>query len=98
MTTIYLSAALVFASLCIVLCVSAWKHKEIAKKEAEILKIDLEDPDKKYEISRGELFGVYYVNMILSDESRVVIKAFGDEDEDYNRRCAEELLDMLNAR
>ena len=101
MTTIYLSAALVFASLCIVLCVSAWNYKEIAKKEtreAEILKIDLEDTDKKYEIRRGEFFGVYYVNMILSDYSRVVIKAFGDEDEDYNRRCAEELLDMLNAR
>ena len=101
MTTIYLLAAVVYASLCIFLCVSAWNYKEIAKKEtreAEILKIDLEDPYKKYEISRGDFFGVYYVNMILSDDSRVVIKAFDDEDEDYNRRCAEELLDMLNAR
>lgn len=101
MTTIYLIAAVVFAILCIVLYVSAWNYKEIAKKEtreAEILKIDLEDPDKKYEIRRGELFGEYYVNMILSDDSRVVIKAFDDGDEDYNRRCAEELLDMLNAR
>ena len=101
MTTIYLSAALVFASLCIVLCVLAWNYKEIAKKEtreAEKLKIDLRDPYKKYEIRRGEYFDVYYVNMILSDYSRVVIKAFDDGDEDYNRRCAEELLDMLNAR
>lgn len=101
MTTIYLIAAVVFASLCIVLCVSAWNYKEIAKKEtreAEILKINLEYPVKKYEIRRGEPFGVYYVNMILSDDSRVVIKAFDDGDEDYNRRCAEELLDMLNAR
>lgn len=103
MTTIYLIAAVVFASLCIVLCVSAWNYKEIAKKEtleAEILKIDLKGPYKKYEIRRGELFGVnaYYVNMILSDDSRVVIRAFDDGDEDYNRRCAEELLDMLNAR
>lgn len=101
MTTIYLIAAVVYASLCIFLCVSAWNNKEIAKKgtrEAEILKIGLEDPYKKYEIRRGESFGVYYVNMILSDDSRVVIKAFDDGDEDYNRRCAEELLDMLNAR
>lgn len=103
MTTIYLIATVVFASLCIVLCVSAWNYKEIAKKEtreAEILKIDLKGPYKKYEIRRGELFGVnvYYVSMILSDDSRVVIKAFDDGDEDYNRRCAEELLDMLNAR
>lgn len=101
MTTIYLIAAVVFASLCIVLCGAAWNYKEIAKKEtceAEILKTELEDPYKKYEIRRGEIFGVYYVNMILSDDSRVVIKAFDDGDEDYNRRCAEELLDMLNAR
>ena len=27
-----------------------------------------------------------------------VIKLFTDPDQDYNRRCAEELLDMLNAR
>ena len=27
-----------------------------------------------------------------------VIKLFSDPDQDYNRRCAEELLDMLNAR
>lgn len=103
MTTIYLSAALVFASLCIVLCVSAWNYKEIAKmktREAVKLKIELDNLFKKYEIRRGKLFGVnaYYVNMILSDDSRVVIKAFYDGDEDYNRRCAEELLDMLNAR
>ena len=28
----------------------------------------------------------------------VLIKLFTDLDQDYNRRCAEELLDMLNAR
>ena len=28
----------------------------------------------------------------------VLIKLFTDPDQDYNRRCAEELLDMLNAR
>lgn len=103
MTTIYLIAAVVFASLCIVLCVSAWNYKEIAKKEtreAVILKRDLANPYKKYEIRRGKLFGVnvYYVSMILSDDRRAIIKAFDDGDEDYNRRCAEELLDMLNAR
>lgn len=103
MTIIYLIAAVVFASLCIVLCGAAWNYKEIAQmktREAVKLKRDLEDPFKKYEIRRGKLFGVnaYYVNMILSDDSRVVIKAFDDGDEDYNRRCAEELLDMLNAR
>lgn len=103
MTTIYLIVAVVFASLCIVLCASAWNYKEIAKKEtreAEILKIDLESPFKKYEIRRGKLFGVnaYYVNMILSDDSRAVIKAFDDGDEDYNRRCAEELLEKLNEK
>lgn len=103
MTTIYLIAAVVFASLCIVLCGAAWNYKEIAKmktREAVKLKRDLDDPLKMYEIRRGKLFGVnaYYVNMILSDDSRVVIKAFDDGDEDYNRRCAEELLDMLNAR
>lgn len=100
MTTIYLIAAVVFASLCIVLCGAAWNYKEIAKKEtreAVKLKIDLKDPYKKYEIRRGEFFDVYYLDMILSDDSRVVIKAFDDWDEDYNRRCAEELLDMLNA-
>lgn len=103
-------ANIIVFSICIIgYIIFAWSGYELGKKANKSPEIPerLTLPDKvrlwevRWEFAsdmvahRVNVYGYVYIN---SEEIKVIIKTFSDDDMGYNIRCAEELIDKICER